>query len=1223
MNDLTYTELLQVVRSVRRRWRGRNLLRGGLIVLCAGFVAFAAAVWAMDYSLYTESAVRWMRVFTWVALGALAARFLLLPLVQKASDQQVALYIEEHEPELQSAVISAVELSESRTAPSSEMERQLLVDAIRRCEEIDYAKGIERGRLQRFSGALAGASLAGLVAVLLSPAFLQHGALLLFMPWKAMAADNPYRVEVYPGNADFARGSDLRIATRLVEFSSEVVDVVHRFEGDDQWERTPLISGDVSDVLGETDANVQDFDVTFFDVQDNLEYFVEAGSLRSDTYEVEVRDLPYVESIDLQYRFPSYSGLSDKTVEDGGDIAALPGTQVTLTVKPTFEVPSGRVLLEEGGEVPLVLGDDGVFTVDLEVKQRDYYRIELDEANGTAHRASAEYAITVLDDMPPSLMFTKPGRDVRANKIEEVFVEALAEDDYGIGRLELFYSVNGGEEQRVALAGARSSGKSVTAGHTFYLEEFDLEDGDFVSFYGRAADRRSAGGRQETTSDIYFIEIRPFGQDYRRAESGGMPGGGGGGGVDSTLSDQQRQVIAATFRVQRDGYTWTPKERSESLATVALTQERLREQVLSLAARMGNRGTLLEEQDFQKILAELGKAAEAMEPAQKLLREEKPKDALGPEQKALSHLQRAESVFRDVRVSFDPSGGGGGGGEQQRLSEDLADLFELELDKLRNQYETVQRGEQQQVDREVDEIAQKLRELARRQQQQNERQQQLQSRGGGSGSSNPAQRKLADEAEELARELERLSRENRRPELQQSAQRLREAARNMRSGSAQGQQQQATGNGSGLASVDQLREARRLLDKSRQQQSSREMDQLQEQADRIQQSQEKIADQVRQRAERQAGGQGSSGGATSEADRDELDRLKERKDQLAQDIASLESELDRMARQIRADQPEAARELRRAADTIRDNQIKEKVTYSKGVLEERDPDFAQAFEEQIGRDIGELGESMARAGGAMGENDEDRREDALERARDLVEKLESLRSRLAEKAAGEQAPGAAGQEQGEGGESEQRSGEQSGGESGQSGEGQSSQRGEGQDGERGEGGEGQGRRLAERQGEGQPGGDPSGGQQGGESPQPGGAISSGGPTQIGGSEGTSFQPGTLSSSEVRQAQSELRQRLREGQELGRELSSLGLETQDLDQILRQMDRFKIREINNDPLALERLKQEIVEGLRQFEFRVWRELEGDRDGEIRLSAEDQIPEEYRESVAEYFKSLAQE
>ena len=39
------------------------------------------------------------------------------------------------------------------------------------------------------------------------------------------------------------------------------------------------------------------------------------------------------------------------------------------------------------------------------------------------------------------------------------------------------------------------------------------------------------------------------------------------------------------------------------------------------------------------------------------------------------------------------------------MAEDLADLFELELDKLANQYEMQQRAEQQGGDQQVDELA--------------------------------------------------------------------------------------------------------------------------------------------------------------------------------------------------------------------------------------------------------------------------------------------------------------------------------------------------------------------------------------------------------------------------------------------------------------------------------------------------------------------------------------
>ena len=63
--------------------------------------------------------------------------------------------------------------------------------------------------------------------------------------------------------------------------------------------------------------------------------------------------------------------------------------------------------------------------------------------------------------------------------------------------------------------------------------------------------------------------------------------------------------------------------------------------------------------------------------------------------------------------------GAWGGGRPNAA--DLADLFALELDKLRNQYETVQRGAREAQADQVDEVLERLQELARRQQQVAER----------------------------------------------------------------------------------------------------------------------------------------------------------------------------------------------------------------------------------------------------------------------------------------------------------------------------------------------------------------------------------------------------------------------------------------------------------------------------------------------------------------------
>ena len=87
------------------------------------------------------------------------------------------------------------------------------------------------------------------------------------------------------------------------------------------------------------------------------------------------------------------------------------------------------------------------------------------------------------------------------------------------------------------------------------------------------------------------------------------------------------------------------------------------------------------------------------------------------------------------------------------MQQELSEIFEQELDQMANRYETANQASEQQNDREVDELLEKLKELARRQEQEAERQRRraLQGQGGGGGGS-AQQRALAEQAEEAARD---------------------------------------------------------------------------------------------------------------------------------------------------------------------------------------------------------------------------------------------------------------------------------------------------------------------------------------------------------------------------------------------------------------------------------------------------------------------------------------
>ena len=102
-------DLVAVIRRVRNRWRLRIAMRGLAVVLAVGLAAFLISSYGLEFFRFSASAVIAFRGLTYLSLAGLTFWFLLRPLVRSVTDEQVALYLEEHDPSLEAAVLSALE----------------------------------------------------------------------------------------------------------------------------------------------------------------------------------------------------------------------------------------------------------------------------------------------------------------------------------------------------------------------------------------------------------------------------------------------------------------------------------------------------------------------------------------------------------------------------------------------------------------------------------------------------------------------------------------------------------------------------------------------------------------------------------------------------------------------------------------------------------------------------------------------------------------------------------------------------------------------------------------------------------------------------------------------------------------------------------------------------------------------------------------------------------
>ncbi len=1152
----------QALRRVRARYALRVLFRGLAILAVGLLLGVAASAYGLEVFRYSSTAVSVIRAALYAGIAFLGIRFVALPLWRgrrQASDAAIARYIEEHEPSLDAALRSAVDaVNETARAEESSiaLKNRLVGDVVQRLEAINLPQEVERAEIRKAAMALLSATVAGIAFFLLAPGFMRQAFPYLFDPFSHSGRSaTPYRVSVLPGNHTIARGSDQEIVARLTGFEDEV-ELVTR-SGGAEWVRNLMVRDEGKD--GVTHRFL------LLSVLNPTEYFAESRGTRSEVFRLDVVDRPYVKKIDLEYRFPAYARLEPQKVEGTGDITALQGTTVLVSIASTIAVKAGRLVVqgEETAPIALEVSADGLsLKGQLRVARDGFYKVEMQGIGGSFAAASADYVIDAVQDLPPRVSFDRPGRDTQATPIEEVFTQAKAEDDFGVAKMDLVYSLNGGPETVVPLHTAPVL-KDVVASHTFFLEDLALKPGDFISYYARATDVGSPG--RQATSDIYFLEARPYRRDFRQAEQSGGGGGGGGGDNGGALSQQQRQVIAATFRLVRDSTEAQRDARSlsQDAQTVALIQGRLRAQVESLVTRMLSRGALPDGSPMHGTADELRQAMAKMSDAETELKAPRPKSALPPEQEALAHLQRAEAAFRDVQVAF--GGGGGGGGGSGSTAQELADLYELDLDKLRNQYETLQSGAQQQRDEQVDDALSRLQELARRQEQENERARQRgarapnQSGGGGGGGS---QNQLADEAEDLGRKLERLTRENPSAGLEESARRLKEAAQAMRQQANASRSSSAPPSTGPDSPLDRLREARRLLDAERSTRLDRDLSGFKEKAEALKRSQAQIASEMRELA--QEGSSPAPGpGASSKAD-----RVRERKESLASEVAELESRLDKVARESRREQKETSRKLQEAANGIRDAKLKEKIRYTRGLVDRPGSRDAEALETDIGRSIDELGARIGEASKSVGASPEKKRADALEKARELARSLDSMQERLRARGG---APSQGNQEGSSPGEAEKGS-NPSGAQ-----QGEGATRGEGRN-------------------------------------QSAGGANGGPPSGLGGN-GTA----RLGPTDIRQLRSELGQRAQDAESLRKDLEASGVSSPQAAALAQRLQGLATDRNFKDPMGLADLTAQVSNDIKMLEYALRREADGDRPA-LQLSGSEELPPGYRAMVEEYYRTL---
>ena len=728
MNASSLAALLKEISSDRRRALVHERMMRVWGALAIGLLVYAAGTRILDWDApWIVPTLIGIGVVAWIVTKRSVAKL-------EMNLLDIAREVEAGDARLNSLLLAAYE-EQQKAGPEglSYLQERVVVEALEANRRSPWGQQYAERRFfkgVRHAGSFAVFILAVVIAVLVGP----RGAILT----RLLGG-----VTVTPGSQMVEKGTIFSVSAKFPEPApSEARLVIYPKTGSVQ---TIVMERPLADPL---------FGATIPEVQNDFRYHVEYKGKKTPEYEVKVFEYPRLNRADAKLKFPDFTGLTEKKIDDTRRVSAVEGTVVDYRLELNKAVRTAALVKKNGEALPLTRDQQfsNIYHVKIDLKESQKLSLALKDTDGRTNKLLAEFSLEALPNKTPDLKIVFPRGDQRVSALEEVSLNAEARDDFGLGAYGLAFSMGGDDPKYIKLGEKGGANEKKTLAHLLKVEELGAKKDELISYFAWAEDLGPDGKARRSESDMYFAEVRPFEEIFRPGSKNQQQGDQqqqGGGGQQSPseqLAELQKQIINATWKIQRTESKEKPSAKFKDDTTVVRnSQDKALSQAEALSEKVAD--------PRLKALAdaagdEMRKALDRLSDAVSNKTPEPLPQALSAERAAYQALLKLQA--KEYSVSRQRGGGGGGGGAQQRAQRQLDEL-DLKDDNDRYEKQSQASAGKTQEQQEQMQVLNQLKDLARRQNDVNERVKELQAA--------LQEAKTEQEKEDLRRRLKRLQEE--------------------------------------------------------------------------------------------------------------------------------------------------------------------------------------------------------------------------------------------------------------------------------------------------------------------------------------------------------------------------------------------------------------------------------------------------------------------------------
>jgi hypothetical protein len=504
--------LVEKLEATRQGMHTFQRTRAVLVTVLA-VVALAGLLAVADWLLVLPTAVRGLGLLAMAAAALVLLMRGLLGPARRFGRRDAAAEVESAFPDLGQRVRTTLEYAEPApdTMPAAPgLVRALATDTGRRTRALDF-----RGLIPWRGLTGLGAGLAALVVVsivlLATSADRRTAALRLFL-----LPVQYTQLQVKPGDQSLKVGTDLTVQATLSGRPVKSAEVLYRNprSGED-WTRLSLAPREAAGAH-KLSGTLQ---TTLKGCEEDLEYRVVAGPVESPVYRVRILRPLVLKQVEATVRPPAYTRKPAATSKEG-NFKVIAGSNVAFHFTLDREPRTAHLVLH-GVKEPLALQVRGnELTGELPaVAKETEYEVFAEAADGMRLDAN-RFRIQVQPDRKPTVRFVKPEEQIEVTPTTEVHMRVEAGDDFGLAEMGVVFQVGSGEKKTLFLQRDPAQPTTLKAEVVLPLEDHQVGFQDGVTYYAYAEDNHP-DTPQRTTTELQFIDIRPYKRAYQLLDTGG------------------------------------------------------------------------------------------------------------------------------------------------------------------------------------------------------------------------------------------------------------------------------------------------------------------------------------------------------------------------------------------------------------------------------------------------------------------------------------------------------------------------------------------------------------------------------------------------------------------------------------------------------------------------------------------------------------------------------